>query len=616
MISNIFIVTLLGNNFYTPTIDIKDTLTDNFEFQYLKSEKSLDISEVQKLDFTKTSTNNFSLGYTKSQLWIKLNLKNNSNKSEFIITVDEHFYEDFNLYFFDKNDNKWVKKTNGLFVPIKNREIKTNKLATKIKILPKESKTFYVELKGKYAYFGKLLIYESNQFYLNKQMTINIFYTYIFGIVSIISIFSLFLYIKLREKIYLFYLGYSFTYLIYTINISGMLAYFDLHYYVYKIHSTGAFTTAFLTLFSMEYLNLKNHLKYLNYFLLVITSFLFIVGLFLIYQYTPWNKVINNTVGIINILLIISSIIIYIKGYAFAKYYLFIMLILFTFIILFTLMVAGVLEYNIITRYGYVGATTFELIGFTLLLVNKYAVSKSKQIQYQNQLISIKTKQEKLLENEVKNRTTELDKSNKELSKLVKERELLLKEVFHRVKNNFHMIIGMLWFESKKHEEKEIFTELTNRIKSMSKLHEYLVYNSKDLRHIDINDYLNGILNSISFSYSNKNFKIKQSIEKIHLEFDEALNLGVIVNEVVSNSIKHNQELKENNIIVILETKDEDLCLTILDNSKEFSIKENKGLGLNLIGEFSKKLIDAKYSYEFGEISSFILTFKKSGNDK
>lgn len=611
-IFHIFLVVLLGNNFYDKNINIQNTITDNFQFQYLKSKKMLTIQEVKDIDFTETSSNNFSLGYTNSQLWIKLNLKNNNPKSEFILTVNEHFYEVFNLYYFDEINNKWIKKENGLFTSIENREVKTNKLATKIDLKQGESKTFYLELKGKYSYFGKLLIYDSDSFYLSKQITINIFYTFIFSIFTVILLFTLFLSIKIKEKIYFYYLGYSFFYLIYTINISGLLAYFDLHHYVYKIHSAGAFTTAFFALFSIEYLNLKKHAKYFNYLLLFVSFLLFILGFLLLYEYTPWNKVINNTVALVNILLIIASIISYFKGHNFAKYYTSILIFFFIFILIFTTMVGGITEYNILTRYGYIGASAIEFIGFTLLLVNEYSVSRTKQITYQEELISIKTKQEEILKKEVENRTQELEESNKKLSSLVKERELLLKEIFHRVKNNFHMILGMLWFESQKHDNKEIFTELTNRIKSMSKLHEQLLYSSKDLVQININEYLKNIIQNISFSYTSKNFYINSHIEDIYLSFEEALNLGVIVNEILTNSIKHNQNIKENYINIFLATIDEKIELRIEDKSEKFSVENSKGLGLNLVKEFLKKLNDANYTLTFNDISCFRLTFRKN----
>lgn len=611
-IFHIFLVVLLGNNFYEKNINIQNTITDNFQFQYFKSKKTLTIEEVENIDFTETSSNNFSLGYTNSQLWIKLNLKNNNPKSEFILTVNEHFYEVFNIYYFDEINNKWIKKENGLFISIENREVKTNKLATKIDIKQGESKTFYLELKGKYSYFGKLLIYDSDSFYLSKQITVNIFYTFIFSIFTVIILFTLFLSIKIKKKIYFYYLGYSLFFLIYTINISGILAYFDLHHYVYKIHSAGAFTTAFFALFSIEYLNLKKHAKYFNYLLLFISFLLFILGFLLLYEYTLWNKVINNTVALVNILLIIVSIIIYFKGHYFAKYYTSILILFFIFILIFTTMVGGITEYNILTRYGYIGASAVELIGFTLLLVNDYSVSRTKQIDYQEQLILIKTKQEEILKKEVEKRTQELEESNQKLFSLVKERELLLKEIFHRVKNNFHMILGMLWFESQKHDNKEIFTELTNRIKSMSKLHEQLLYSSKDLVQININEYLKNIIQNISFSYTSKNFYINSHIEDIYLSFEEALNLGVIVNEILTNSIKHNQNIKENYINIFLATIDEKIELRIEDNSEKFSVENSKGLGLNLVKEFLKKLNDANYTLTFNDISCFRLTFRKN----
>lgn len=365
----------------------------------------------------------------------------------------------------------------------------------------------------------------------------------------------------------------------------------------------------------MEYLKTEKHLKWFHKILTLIAYLLFILGVLLIYSYTPWNKIINNTVGFINLLLIISSIILYFKGYLYAKYYIFIMLLFFAFIILFTSMVSGAFEYNLFTRYGYIAASALELIFFTLLLVNNYAVAKNRQIKYQNDLILFKNNQEKFLKEEVEKRTKELNKTNKKLSTLVNERELLLKEVFHRVKNNFHMIIGMLWFESQKHKENDIFIELTNRIKSMSKLHEYLLYSSKDLKHISTKDYLHGIIDNIIASYSKKEFYINYRIDDTFLEFEEALSLGVIINEIISNSIKHNSNINNHISLSFEERDDKRLKLEIKDNGKEFSHLE-KGLGLNLVEEFSRKLNNSSYSFTFEKETCFTLDFSKKEIDE
>lgn len=599
-------MSLFGNNFFNIEINKKDKSIDNFDFLYYKSNENITIKEIVDINFKEKSSNNFSLGYVPQELWIKLKIKNNSQNSNFILTVNEHFYEKFNLYYFDK---KWIKKENGLFKPIQNREIKTNKLSFKLFLPTNEQREFYLQLKGKYAYFGNLQLYNSQEFFIKEQISINSFYIFIFGIFTIILIFSGFLFVKLKEKIYFYYFGYSFFYLIYTVNISGVLVYLDFQYYIYELQATGAFTTAFLTLFSIEYLKTKKYLKWFHKVLTLVAYSLFILGILLIYSYTPWNKVINNTVGFINLLLIVTSIVLYFKGHLYTKYYIFIMLLFFTFILLFTTMVAGVVEYNLITRYGYIFGSSIELIFFTLLLVNNYAVAKNKQIKYQNDLITFKNNQEKLLKKEVEKRIEELNKTNRKLSNLVNERELLLKEVFHRVKNNFHMIIGMLWFESQKHKENDIFTELTNRIKSMSKLHEYLLYSSKDLKHINTKDYLHGIIDNIIISYSKKEFYLNYKIDDTLLEFEEALSLGVIINETISNSIKHNSNVN-NHISLSFEEVNSILKLEIKDNGKEFSLLE-KGLGLNLVDEFSRKLNNSKYFFSFENGTCFTLEFLK-----
>ncbi|NVJ54605.1 MAG: hypothetical protein HWD90_13030, partial [Campylobacteraceae bacterium] len=493
--------------------------------------------------------------------------------------------------------------------PIQNREIKTNKLSFNLVIPTNEEREFYLQLKGKYAYFGNLQLYNSQEFFFNEQISINSFYIFIFGIFTIVLIFSGFLFIKLKEKIYFYYFGYAFFYLIYTVNISGVLVYLNLQYYIYELQATGAFTTAFLTLFSIEYLKIKKHLKWFHKVLTLVAYSLFVLGILLIYSYTPWNKVINNTVGFINLLLIVTSIVLYFKGQLYTKYYIFIMLLFFTFIILFTMMVAGVVEYDLITRYGYIFGSSIELIFFTLLLVNNYAVAKNKQIKYQNDLLLFKNNQEKLLKEEVEKRTKELNKTNKKLSNLVKERELLLKEVFHRVKNNFHMITGILWFESQKYKEKDIFTELINRIKSMSKLHEYLLYSSNNLKEINSKTYLKDILENIMSAYSKKDFKLNFEIHKIDLNFDEALYLGIIINEIVSNSIKHNKS-QDNKIDLSFKELDGKLRLDIKDDGDEFS-QNKKGLGLNLVDEFSKKLNSSKYFFSFEKGTCFTLEFLK-----
>ncbi|MDD3835078.1 MAG: 7TM diverse intracellular signaling domain-containing protein, partial [Sulfurimonas sp.] len=344
------------------------------------------------------------------------------------------------------------------------------------------------------------------------------FFIFVFGVLVIIILFNLFLWLNLGEKIYIYYVGYTFFALLYLINISGLLAYLDLQYYMYKLHFTVGFAIVFLNLFSIEYFNTKKHLKYATYLLKFLAFCVLIFGVISMFVYAPFNKMITYTVSLSIISLMVSALIIYAKGHYYLKYYIFAIVLYFVSIIIFTLLLSGILEYSFFARYAFLFALAIEIVIFSLMLADRYNDIKNKQIQTQRQLISLQNNQNKILEEEVTKQTRNLQDANGKLSSLVQERELLVKEVFHRVKNNFHMISAFLWFESKKEVNPNRFSELINRIKSMSLIHEY-VCNSKNLLHINAEEYLVELINTIMRTYHNTHVAVNTKVEAMHIDF-------------------------------------------------------------------------------------------------
>jgi two-component sensor histidine kinase len=567
------------------TIKEKDRY-DNFQISYLKdNNSSLSINDISKIKFEKTTHNNFALGYTKGTAWFKFSVENRSLNKNFVLSLNESFYEIANLYYYDK---QWIKKSNSIFTNIEKRDIKTNHLAFDITLKPNKKQVFYLELKAKYAYFGNLELYEKSYFYFDNAIGANTLFVFILGIIIIIVFLNLFLYIKIKEKIYLYYVGYSFFNAIYLLNLSGLLVYANLQKYIYDLQFSASFMIAFLVLFSTQYLETKKYLPTFHKTLRFLPIPLFIFGILVIFSYQPWNKFINNFAGLVCILLIIVSIITYFKGHNKTKYYIFAILLYFTFVVFFSFMVNGTLEYNNFSRYGFVAASAVEVTIFSFLLANRYNDIK-EDIQY-------------YLELEVKNRTNKL-------SSLLKERELLLKEVYHRVKNNFHVVIGMLWFQSKKEDSNtQEFKELINRIKSMSMIHEYL-YDSKNLSNISAKEYLSKIINNISNTYNKIILDFK--IEDIVIDIDNAVSLGVIINETFTNAVKHNIEVENLCINITVIKKDKFIYLTIQDNGEGFdNIKEKKGLGIKLVEQFCQKLPESKYDFSFTNGTKFELQFE------
>lgn len=591
MKKNILILILLFISFtslFADTFVINQAKPHNkFEINYLKDESSnLSINQIVNQEFKEITKNNFNLGYHKGSIWFKFDVKNNTDFENFILTLNEHFYETANLYY--EKQGKIEQLSNSLFTLIDKREVKSNHLAFNINLPKEESKTIYLELKGKYAYFGKVEIFEKDYFYSKQNAGINTLFTFILGMVVVFMFFTFFLYSKTKEKIYLYYLIYSIFLVVYFSNICGLMVFINLQKYIYDFQLTASFMVGFLILFSKEYLQTKKYLKRIDKILTYLTIPFFILGILVVYSYQPWNKFINNFSGLICILLVIVSIMIYFKGHHQTKYYIVAMVIYFTFVVLFTFMINGVLEYSFITRYGYTYGVIIEMLLFSYILANRYLLSKEKVQLY--------------LEEEVNIRTNKLNV-------ILQERELLLKELHHRVKNNFHMLIGMLWIEQKKEDfSKENISLLIHRIESMAMIHEYL-HQSNNLEDINLKIYLEKIISNISHGYNIS--KIKSDIKQINVKYDIATSLGIIINEVLSNALKHNKKI-ENLVIEIDVNKDisNNIFITIKDNGKGFNEKNSNGLGLKLIKQFCKKLPNSKYDFSFEDGTKFELRFE------
>ena len=211
------------------------------------------------------------------------------------------------------------------------------------------------------------------------------------------------------------------------------------------------------------------------------------------------------------------------------------------------------------------------------------------------------------LENKVNERTKELKETNYLLEKEImikdnttlklqnslQEKEILLKEIHHRVKNNLQVISSLLYLQSSKileKEYKEIFNESQNRIKSMALVHEKL-YKSVDLSGVELSDYIHSLISYLFKSYNVNYHKIKQEIQidNIILSIDKSMPFGLIINELVTNSLKYAYEGREDGIlrISIIKGMDEIIKVSVFDDGigipEDFDIKNSTSLGLRLV---------------------------------
>ncbi|MGC9517277.1 MAG: PAS domain S-box protein [Methanomicrobiales archaeon] len=205
------------------------------------------------------------------------------------------------------------------------------------------------------------------------------------------------------------------------------------------------------------------------------------------------------------------------------------------------------------------------------------------------------------------------------LIEALSEKEILLKEIHHRVKNNLQIISSLLRLQSRYIEDEkigEILNDSQNRVRSMSMVHEKL-YQSEDLSKIDLEEYVNNLVTELFRSYSKSAGRVKLNVEvcKILIDADKAINFGLIINELLSNSLKHAfPDNREGEIFVkFYQNRFYHYILKIIDNGiglpDDFDCSNSKSLGMRLINNLCNQLNgDMEIICHNG--TTFVITFK------
>ncbi|MCL4244494.1 MAG: GAF domain-containing protein [Candidatus Dadabacteria bacterium] len=236
------------------------------------------------------------------------------------------------------------------------------------------------------------------------------------------------------------------------------------------------------------------------------------------------------------------------------------------------------------------------------------------------------------LEERVRERTSELQKSNtllikeilerrcveNELKQSLAEKDVLLKEIHHRVKNNLQIISSLLNLQSRKIKDRKArssFLESNNRIQSIATLHEQL-YRSKDLSRIDFGAHIRNMTNHLLRSYGVRNSDINVEIDagQVYLNINTAIPCGLIVNELVSNAIKHGFAGRTKGNIKIGFGKDGERCvLTVANDGERFpedvDINASATLGLELVTSLARQL-KGSVGMSSGDVTEFRLEFR------
>jgi two-component sensor histidine kinase len=189
-------------------------------------------------------------------------------------------------------------------------------------------------------------------------------------------------------------------------------------------------------------------------------------------------------------------------------------------------------------------------------------------------------------------------KNYKFLENAVGEQETLLAELNHRVKNNMAIIVSLLNMQKNKTdnpETQEALQDVHDRVMSMAFVHQKM-YQVKNISVVELIPYINELITEIRNSIDiKKNIVFKTEIEPIQLDISTTIPLGLILNELITNAIKHAFPNKENpEIFISLKKVDENYFeVLVLDNgigSSPPKLKKSNGLGVSLIESLSDQI--------------------------
>ena len=236
--------------------------------------------------------------------------------------------------------------------------------------------------------------------------------------------------------------------------------------------------------------------------------------------------------------------------------------------------------------------------GLTLMIVLMYSILQSQQKLELDSKILINEEQKLLLE------------------ETLKDRNILLSEIHHRTKNNLAIVSSMLNLQRNQIESVElqnILLDCSNRVHSMATVHQKL-YEKENFTKIDLKEYLEELIRDLQKTIfpTDKEVQLILEIDSFNITSDKAIPCALIVNELITNSIKHAFENQGGKLEIKIKKIGNQILLMIHDNGPGFNYnaaKNHLSLGMTLIEALTEQL-NGQYEYNTKHGTTFNLSFK------
>lgn len=220
---------------------------------------------------------------------------------------------------------------------------------------------------------------------------------------------------------------------------------------------------------------------------------------------------------------------------------------------------------------------------------------------------------------------TERKRATEKIKAALKEKEILLQELHHRVKNNMQVISGLIELQSQQLDDEAsrlIFNETRDRVSSMALIHENL-YKASDLGNINFAEYIKTLTNHLFYSYNMDPNVIQliTDVRDVFLDVQVGIPCGLIVNELVSNTLKHAFPGERHGKVTVSLVPEDDgrYTLIVKDDGvgfpKDLDFRKTKSLGMQLVTMLVDQL-EGTIALMQGKGTEFVITFaEKKGEE-
>lgn len=526
------------------------------------------LSQIKNKNFQKLSDQQLNYGFNKNiSIWIKLKLFNNSKKAiHKILEVNNPLIEE--LIFFNKDG--MLSKCGMLNISSTRKTINPY---FEINLNPNSKKTYYLKLVNKTtALQFSIDIVDKDEFFINdrtKQFTIILF----LGIIIAFFSYALILYLYTKDKSYLFYSLYIIVLLFQQLTYVGFLPLYTSNEFTYidnliVIPKVGLLIITGI-IFARSFLKTKIYKKIDKIYRYIIYAVL----LQIIFLSTPWFYYPEVTVltGLFFICFnMYVAMYVYTKGNKQARFF----ILGWSFLIIgyFLTIIDALGLYSVMFNFP---SLVMILTGIEALFLLLAFVDKLNILQRQKYI------SDKKLFNELEKRNAIIEKEVDSRTKMLND---VYRELHHRVKNNLQIILSIIRLQGEKFHKKKLkeqFLKLESRIRSIAKTHEILYLND-DIEKIDMYEYIYGLCEDIEMSFDRRDINLIINTD-VKIPLKEGVYLGIIINELVYNSMKYALTCK--NIEINLYLLDNLFSLDISDDGEgyDYDLISKDSLGLKLV---------------------------------